>query len=99
MLRFIFGKKNNSATVKTETQRESFERVMAELNGLLADQPIKPSITVDMATGQLVLGLPEQLADEALALPAPTEDEGAEVEDVAEATEDTAETTEEEAPK
>jgi len=30
MLRFIFGKKNNTPTVKTETQRESFERVMTE---------------------------------------------------------------------
>jgi len=72
MLRFIFGKKE-TPTVKTETQRESFERVMSELNGLLDEQTIKPSITVDMGTGAVVLTLPEQLADEALSLPAPEE--------------------------
>jgi hypothetical protein len=71
MLRFIFGKKDNTTTAKTETQRESFDRVMAELNLLLAEQPIKPSLGVDLETGQLVLDLPEQLADEALSLPAP----------------------------
>ncbi|WP_420863321.1 hypothetical protein [Algirhabdus cladophorae] len=72
MLRFIFGKKD-TPTVKTETQRESFERVMAELNELIADQPVKPSLTVDFTSGRLSLDLPEQLADEALALPAPAE--------------------------
>ena len=73
MLRFIFGKKDDTPTVKTETHRESFERVMAELNTLMADQPVKPSLSVNLETGQLDLTLPDQLADEALALPAPDE--------------------------
>jgi hypothetical protein len=37
----------------------------------------KPRLTVDMETGELTLDLPEQMPDEALALPAPAGDTAA----------------------
>ena len=73
MLKFLFrGKK---AETKVETNRESFERVVTELNALIAAQPVKPKLILDPESGAIALDLPEQLADEALALPAPDESE------------------------
>lgn len=69
MLKFLFGRKE--ATVKALTQRESFAQALSTLNALIDAQSPKPKITIDPATGHVDLILPEQLADEALALPAP----------------------------
>jgi len=72
MLRFLFGTKPTAAA-KPETQREAFARLLADLNAALAELPEKPKVTIDPATGGIELHLPEQLPDEALALPAPEE--------------------------
>ncbi len=71
MFKFLFGRKGEVVEAKVETQREAFGRVVEELNGLIAQQSEKPKITLDPATGFVSFALPEQLADEALALPAP----------------------------
>jgi len=82
MLNFLFKRRGAKVEVKPETQREAFERLVGELNALMDKEGEKPSITIAPATGHISLGLPEQLSDEALALPAPT------AEDVKEAAED-----------
>ena len=86
MFKFLFGKKAEDAVV-VETQRETFERLIKELNTALEALPEKPTITISPETGQIGLVLPEHLPDEALKLPAP------EPEKEAETTEDKAEET------
>ncbi len=75
-------------TATLETQRQTIERALAEVNevvGLMAD---KPKVTIDPATGSVTLELPDQMPDEALALPAPKAvAEGAPVEEEPEAAE------------
>ena len=71
MFQFLFGPKKGAP--KVETQRETFERLVTELNALLATLPEKPKVTVDPMTGSVEFSTPEQFADEALALPAPEE--------------------------
>ncbi len=70
MFKFLFGKKAEEAVV-VETQRETFERLIKELNGALDVLDDKPTVTVNPQTGHLGLILPEHLPDEALSLPAP----------------------------
>lgn len=73
MLKFLFGgRKPVEAT--PETQREAFTRLVGDLNEAIAGLPEKPKFVIDPATGGFELLLPEQLPDEALALPAPEED-------------------------
>ena len=72
MLQFLFGKKS-SDPVKIETQRETFDRLISELNEAIALLPDKPKVTFDPATGFVAFETPEQFPDEALALPAPDE--------------------------
>lgn len=83
MFKFLFGKKAEDAVV-VETQRESFERLINELNDALDVLDQKPTVTVDPETGHIGLILPEHLPDEALSLPAPAPqaDEVSESEDV-----------------
>lgn len=57
--------------VVQETQRQTAERSLSELNEILAGLSDRPKVTVDMATGTVEIALPEQMPDEALALPAP----------------------------
>ena len=70
MFKFLFGKKAEDAVV-VETQRETFERLINELNDALDVLDDKPTVTVNPQTGHLGLILPEHLPDEALSLPAP----------------------------
>ncbi len=70
MLKFLFGGKTK--TVKT-TQRESVQVLLDDLNSILVTMSDKPKITVDPNAGTIALELPEQMPDEALALPAPAE--------------------------
>lgn len=75
MFRFLFRRKPDATVeVVPETQRETFERALAEVNGLVALMDPKPAVTVDPATGAVTYGLPDQFPDEALALPAPDPD-------------------------
>ncbi|WP_147124866.1 hypothetical protein [Shimia ponticola] len=74
MLRFLFGTKTTTP-VKSETQRETFDRLVSELNEAIDALPVKPKVTFDPASGQIAFETPEQFPDEALALPAPGKDE------------------------
>lgn len=58
-----------------ETQRETFTRLIEELNSAIDALADKPAITLDPATGHVSFDIPEQFPDEALALPAPQEGE------------------------
>lgn len=69
MFKFLFGKKSVEAV--TETQRETVTRAMGEVNDILGQMAVKPSVAVDLNTGLVTIKLPEQMPDEALALPAP----------------------------
>ncbi len=68
MLNFLFGGKTKTVKV---TQRESVETLLGDLNSILATMSDKPKVTIDPNTGTIALDLPEQMPDEALALPAP----------------------------
>ena len=69
---FKFIKSRFGAVAPTiETQRETIERALAEVNGVVAMMAEKPLVTINPATGAVTLSLPEQMPDEALALPAP----------------------------
>ena len=83
MLRFLFGKKPSDA-VKVETQRQTFERLVSELNEALVLLDPKPKVTLDPVTGTVSFEMPEQFPDEALALPAPSKSEDAAAEEPAE---------------
>lgn len=72
MLKFLFGGRGQPAII--ETKRQSFERLVAELNAAIDELPEKPKVTLDPATGHVAFELPEQMPDEALALPKPVED-------------------------
>jgi len=69
MFKFLFGKKDGKAV--QENQRQTVERTLGELNAILGQMAEKPSISIDLNTGALAIELPEQMPDEALALPAP----------------------------
>ena len=68
----MFGKKGEVKVVP-ETQREMVVRAVGEVNTVLLSLDPKPKISFDPATGAIELALPEQMPDEALALPAPNE--------------------------
>ncbi|WP_298261616.1 hypothetical protein [uncultured Litoreibacter sp.] len=72
MFKFLFKGRNKEVVV--ETQRQNFERLVTELNDAIDALPVKPRVTLDPTTGHVELHLPEQMPDEALALPAPVED-------------------------
>lgn len=74
MFKFLFRGNKNSVEAVKETQRQTFERALGELNELLALMDPKPKVTIDPGTGFVDFELPEQMPDEALALPSP-EDE------------------------
>jgi len=70
MFRFLrFGRPAEQP--KIETQRQTFERLVAELNAALDLLADKPAVTVEPATGHIRFALPDQFPDEALPLPAP----------------------------
>lgn len=67
-LKFGRGKKPEAVI---ETQRQTFERLVGELNEAIASLPEMPAVTVNPVTNEISFALPEQFPDEALALPAP----------------------------
>ena len=71
MFKFLFGSKSEAPVVKRETQRETMERAQRELNEILATLQPKARITIYPDEGTLSIDLPEQMPDEAKALPAP----------------------------
>ena len=73
LFKFLFGTKPGAEAVK-ETTRQTAERALEELNGVLAMLPEQPRVTV--APRMIDIDWPEQMPGEAKALPAPS-DEGA----------------------
>jgi len=88
MFKFLFGKKE--VEVAIETQRQTATRALEELNTILAELDPKPSLSLDMNTGQIDVAWPEVMPDELLALPAPEEEKPEPVKELAEAVEDAA---------
>ncbi len=78
MFKFIKSRLGGVKTVK-ENQRQTVQRALAEVNEVVALMDAKPKIVIDPATGAVELELPEQMPDEALALPAPVPEADAEV--------------------
>jgi hypothetical protein len=71
-VQFLFRNRNGAAPeIALETQCESFERMVAELNALIDTLPDKPRVTIDPATGHILPEMPDQFPDEAMALPTP----------------------------
>lgn len=70
MFKFLFGRSGDVKTV-TETQRQTVERALDEVNAILLGMDVKPKLSFDPATGAITVDLPDQMPDEALALPAP----------------------------
>jgi hypothetical protein len=73
MFKFLFGNKAAAPEIKRETQRETVERAQKELNEILAALAPKARITIYPDEGTLTIELPEQMPDEAKALPAPSD--------------------------
>lgn len=71
MFKFLFGNKAAAPEVKRETQRETIQRAQGEINEILATLSPKPRITIYPEEGSFIIDLPEQMPDEAKALPAP----------------------------
>ena len=71
MFKFLFGARAEAPVVKRETQRETVERAQRELNEILATLSPKARITIYPEEGTFTIDLPEQMPDEAKALPAP----------------------------
>lgn len=70
MFKFLFGGKPKPE-VTIETDRTRFTRLVEEINAMIDTLPVKPRVTIDPETGHILPEVPEQFADEALALPAP----------------------------
>lgn len=85
MFKFLKFGRGSKSKVVIETQRQTFERLVGELNEAIAALPEMPAVTIDPVSQELSFALPDTFPDEALALPAP------EAEPVAEVVEETAE--------
>ncbi len=72
MFKFLLGRGKVNAV--QETQRQTVKRVVGELNEIVEALDEKPTLSVNMKTGRIEVDLPEQMPDEALALPAPDKD-------------------------
>lgn len=75
MFKFLFGKKGGKPAI--ETQRDTVARALEELNSVLVVMADKPVVGVDLNTGLITVDLPDQMPDEALALPAPEKEAAA----------------------
>ncbi len=74
MFKFLFGKKGQVEAVK-ETQRQTAERALAELNAVLSGLSTQPRIAIAPGAAIITIDWPEQMPDEAMALPAPSSDD------------------------
>ncbi|MEY1555383.1 hypothetical protein AB3Y40_07075 [Yoonia sp. R2331] len=74
MFKFLFGQKGTVEAVK-ETQRQSATRALEELNAVLAGLSDQPRITIAPGETTITIEWPDQMPDEAKALPAPTPEE------------------------
>ena len=90
MFKFLKFGRGSKSKVVIETQRQTFERLVGELNEAIAALPEMPAVTINPVTQELSFALPENFPDEALALPAPEAEAEPEVEVVEEVAEDAA---------
>ena len=75
MLKIFNFLKKETGEVKMLTMRERFDAAQSEMNAVLAELGDMPVIRIDASARQIEITAPEQFADEALALPAPTPEE------------------------
>ncbi len=71
MFKFLFRNRPGAAPAAPESQRATVLRAQAELNAVLAALQPKAAITIHPENGTLAIALPDQMPDEARALPAP----------------------------
>jgi hypothetical protein len=72
MFKFLFKKTDKGTQVTVaETQRQTVERALREVNDILVTLTPKAKITVYPDEGTLSVTLPDQMPDETLSLPAP----------------------------
>ena len=72
MFKFLFGTAEKViAAPAAETQRQTVERAVRELNDVLVTLSPKARITVYPDEGTISVALPDQMPDERLALPKP----------------------------
>lgn len=72
MFKFLFGKSATPVPQPVlETQRETLTRALREVNEILVTLTPRAKITVYPDEGTISVTLPDQMPDEALALPAP----------------------------
>ena len=71
MLKILNFFKSNTGETKLLTMRQRFEAAEAKLNAVLSELTEMPEVSIDSASRTILLTAPEQLPDEALALPAP----------------------------
>lgn len=72
MFKFLFGRKGKEPEIIVqETQREAITRALGEVNEILAGLDVMPKMSIDLEIGLIEIELPEQMPDEALALPSP----------------------------
>ena len=77
MFKFLMDRVKGKPVV--ETQRQTATRALSELNDILDGLQEPPKVTIDLANGRIEVALPDQMPDEALALPSPDQElEGAE---------------------
>ena len=92
MFKFLF--RNKAVEAVKETQRETVSRAMGEVNGILGGMAVRPKVAVNLETGLIEIELPEQMPDEALALPAPEAPEAADASETADPSDTHSEATE-----
>jgi hypothetical protein len=72
MFKFLFGKSEKATPQPVlESQRETVTRALREVNEILITLTPRAKITVYPDEGTISVTLPDQMPDEALALPAP----------------------------
>ncbi|RPE67433.1 hypothetical protein EDD53_1842 [Pacificibacter maritimus] len=91
MFKFLKFGRGSKSKVVIETQRQTFERLVGELNEAIAALPDMPAVTVNPVTNEISFALPDTFPDEALALPAPEPEPEGEVVEGAEAVEESTE--------
>lgn len=78
MLKILNFLKFDKSGANVPSMRARFDALQEELNAVLQELPEMPAVSIDPAARQIHLSTPEQFADEALALPAPSPSKDAE---------------------
>jgi hypothetical protein len=79
MLKIFNFLKSNTGQVQTVSLRQRFQTAQDEMNAVLGTLNGMPVVSIDTKAQTISFAAPEQFADEALALPAPDEEETTEI--------------------